>query len=79
MGALSAAIMNLRGVPRQQMVAGAAISSMTPGLLAMVIPLAIANQADAQAAAKAASGTATAPASSASASSAPAAGPAIAA
>jgi hypothetical protein len=53
MGVVSAAIMNARGVPRQQLLAGAAFSSVTPGLLGVMIPLALANQAGKQSAANA--------------------------
>jgi hypothetical protein len=43
-GALSAVILQSRGVARDKVIGGAAVSALTPGLLGLAIPLAVASQ-----------------------------------
>ena len=43
-GAVSATILKSRGVPNDKVIAGAAVSAMTPGILGFVIPLVMARQ-----------------------------------
>jgi hypothetical protein len=43
-GALSALILQKRGLATDQVVAGAAISSLTPGMFGLVVPLVLARQ-----------------------------------
>lgn len=44
-GALAAVILQSRKLPQQQVLAGAVLSSMTPGVLGLAIPLILANRA----------------------------------